>query len=128
MARDIEIVSISSQLTTANALPVGMSTTNTVANVFGSTADTNQAVSMMGWLKRTEYKSIAAASTWLLSTAAVIDTITVIPATTGATTLVLSDGTTAILSIPAAAHAVSAAPYTLNLGVFAIQRRLALRL
>ena len=30
--------------------------------------------------------------------------MTVIPATTGATTLVLSDGTTAILSIPAAAH------------------------
>ena len=33
MARDVEIVSISSQLTTVNALPVGMSTTNAVANV-----------------------------------------------------------------------------------------------
>jgi hypothetical protein len=40
----------------------------------------------------------------------------VIPNTTGAATVVLSDGSTAILSIPAAAHAVSAAPYTLNLG------------
>jgi hypothetical protein len=84
--------------------------------VIGSTADVATGQSMQSWLKRTEYKSIAAASTWLLSTAAVIDTITVVPATTGATTLVLSDGTTAILSIPAAAHAVDPRPYTLNLG------------
>jgi hypothetical protein len=97
------MASVTQTLPTANA-------------VLGTTADTNQAVSMMGWLKRTEYKSIAAASTWLLSTAAVIDTLTVIPNTTGAATVVLSDGTTAILSIPAAAHSIDPRPYTLNLG------------
>jgi hypothetical protein len=84
--------------------------------VLGTTADTDQAVSLQGWLKRTDYKAIAAASSWSLSTAAVLHTLTVIPNTTAAATVVLSDGTTAILSIPAAVHAVSAAPYTLNLG------------
>jgi hypothetical protein len=84
--------------------------------VIGTTTHAAIDNSMYGKLKRTDYKQIAAASTWSLSTAAVLNTITIIPATTGATTFVLSDGSTAILSIPAAAHAVSAAPYTLNLG------------
>jgi hypothetical protein len=116
MAKDIEIVSISSQLTTVNSLPVAMSTTNLVSNVIGSSADTNQAVSMAGWLKRTQYHSVLSATTWLLSTAAVINTITVIPATTAATTFVLQDGSTTVISVPAAAHAIDAKPYTINLG------------
>jgi hypothetical protein len=91
MAKDIEIISISTLIANSTqTLPVSQGFTN--------------------------YKSIAAASTWILSTAAILNTITVIPATTGATTLVLSDGSTAILSIPAAAHAVDAKPYTVDLG------------
>ena len=52
----------------------------------------------------------------LLSTAAYLNTLTIVPNSTGAATVVLSDGTTAILSIPAAAHAVDPHPYTVNLG------------
>jgi hypothetical protein len=108
MAREVE-AQVSTKAHADGLLPVR-------DTVIGTTADTDQAATLQGWLKRTDYKSIAAASTWSLSTVGIIDTLTVIPNTTGAATVVLSDGTTAILSIPAAAHAVSAAPYTLNLG------------
>jgi hypothetical protein len=92
MPRDIEIVGISSNVSavTGPLLPTRMCSPS--------------------------YKSIAAGSTWSLSTASIINTLTVIPNTTGAATVVLSDGSTAIVSIPAAAHAVSAAPYSINLG------------
>jgi hypothetical protein len=109
MAKDVEIVAISSGLSAGALLP----TSNAV---LGSTADGKTVATIGGALRRTDYKSIAAGSTWSLSTAGIINTLTVIPNTTGAATVVLSDGSTAIVSIPAAAHAVSAAPYTLNLG------------
>jgi hypothetical protein len=110
MAQEVEIVNVSTRIVNSSgAVPVANAVT-------GSTADSNQAATLQGWLKRTDYKSVLAGTTWLLSTAAVIDTITVIPATTAATTLVLSDGTTAILSIPAAAHSIDPHPYTINLG------------
>ena len=109
MAAEFEIVRVSTNFT-GDPLP----TSNAV---IGSTAHTGLDVSMYGWLKRTQYKSIAAASTWSLSTAGYIDRVTVIPNTTGAATVVISDGSTAILSIPAAAHAVSATPYTVHLGI-----------
>ena len=109
MAAEVEIIQVSTKVITTGLLPIS-------DPVSGSTADGNQVASLQGWLKRTDYKSIAAASTWSLSTAAVLNTLTVIPNTTGAAIVVISDGSTAILSIPAAAHAASAAPYTLNLG------------
>ena len=66
----------------------------------------------------TQYVSIAAASTVILGTnGAYLERMTIIPNTTGAATVVLSDGSTAVVSIPAAAHAVSAAPYTVNYGM-----------
>ena len=89
-----------------------------VANaVLGSTSDTELSVSLFGKLKRTEYVQLAAGSTTVLSTAAYLDRLVVVPVSTGAGTVTLSDGTTAIMSIPAAAHAVSAAPYTVHLGI-----------
>ena len=39
------------------------------------------------------------------------------PVSTGAGVVTLSDGSTAILSIPAAAHAVDPHPYTVQLGI-----------
>ena len=110
MAAEIEIVRVSTVFT-GDPLP----TSNAV---LGSTADTKMSVTMGGLLRRTEYKAVGgtAASTWSLSTAAYINTLTVIPISTGAGVVTLSDGTTAIVSIPATAHAVSAAPYTLNFG------------
>jgi hypothetical protein len=110
MAKDIEIVRVSTAFT-GDPLP----TSNAV---IGSTADTGMSVTIGGVLRRTVYKAVGgtAASTWSLSTAAYINTLTVIPISTGAGVVTLLDGSTAIVSIPAAAHAVDAAPYTLNFG------------
>jgi hypothetical protein len=109
MARDVEIVAISSNLSAGALLP----TTNPV---LGSTADASTAASLQGWLKRTQYQNIAAASTWLLSTSAVIDRMTVIPGSSATGTVQLLDGTTAIMTIPTVAH-LDAKPYTLHLGI-----------
>jgi hypothetical protein len=59
MARDIEIVAISSNLSAGALLP----TTNAV---LGSTADGKTAATLGGALRRTDYKAIAAGSTWSL--------------------------------------------------------------
>src|SRR5262245_53561917 len=85
--------------------------------VLGTTADTGMSVTMAGQLRRTQYRAVGAGTTFSLPTAAYIDRLIVIPVSTGATTVTLSDGTTAVVSIPAAAHAVSAAPYSLTLGI-----------
>ena len=67
----------------------------------------------------TEYISLAAGSTTILSTLAHIDRLVIVPNTTGAGAAVtLSDGTTAILTVPAAAtHAIDPHPYTVHLGI-----------
>jgi hypothetical protein len=106
----VEIVGVSTVAPAGVTLPVA-------DPVLGTTADTGMTVTQSGLLRRTQYKTIAAGSTWSLSTAAYIDRITVIPVSTGGTTIVLSDGTTAIMSIPAAAHAVDPHPYTVHLGI-----------
>jgi hypothetical protein len=67
----------------------------------------------------TQYQAVAAGVT----TAAVggigayLEKVTVIPVSTGAGAVTISDGSTAIVSIPAAAHAVDPHPYTVNLGI-----------
>jgi hypothetical protein len=61
--------------------------------------------------------TFAAGTTHILSTAAFIDRLVVIPVSTGAGVVTLSDGTTAILSIPAAAHAIDPHPYDIELGI-----------
>jgi hypothetical protein len=111
MPRDVEIVSISTQMASVTQ------TLPTANAVLGTTADTELDVTLSGLLKRTEYRNIAAGTTIGLTTAAYLERMTVVPVSTGAATVTLSDGTTAILSIPAAAHAVSAAPYTIPLGI-----------
>ncbi len=66
---------------------------------------------------RTEYFALAAGSTTILSTAATLTKLVVVPNTTGAGAVTLSDGTTAILTIPAAAHAIDPHPYSVDLNI-----------
>ena len=46
-----------------------------------------------------------------------LDRVLVIPVSTGAGVVTISDGTTAIASIPAAAHAVDPHPYSVSFGL-----------
>lgn len=90
MAAEVEIIHVSTRIANATgSLPVADS--------------------------RTGYVALAAGSTTILSTAATITQLVVVPASTGAGAVTLSDGTTAILSIPAAAHAVD--PHAYNVGL-----------
>ena len=111
MAKDVEIVSISSQVSASGP------TLPTANAVLGTTADTPLSITRSGLMQRTMYRAIAAGSTISLTTAAYLERITVVPLSSGAGTVTLSDGTTAILSIPAAGHAISATPYTVHLGI-----------
>jgi hypothetical protein len=91
MAAEIEIVNVS---TRAGNLPVATES------------------------RHTRYVALAAGSTTIISsTGAYLDRLVVIPASTGAGAVTLSDGTTAIMAIPAAAHAVDPHPYTVSLGL-----------
>jgi hypothetical protein len=63
-----------------------------------------------GQLRRTEYMTLAAGSTHIMSTAAYLDRLVVVSLSTGAGAVTLSDGPTAIMSIPAASHAID--PHT----------------
>ena len=111
MAAPFELVAISSVLNaTGPTVPVANA-------VLGSTGDTDMSVSLSGWLRRTEYVQLAAGSTTLLSTAAILNRLIVVPLSTGAGAVTLSDGTTAILTIPAAAHAIDPKPYDIDLGI-----------
>jgi hypothetical protein len=117
MAKDVEIVSISSQVSTANTLPVSMSTTNTVANVIGSTADTGLIRSIAGRMQRTQYAYLTTVgSTYIMSTAAVITGIKIIPTSSGAGAFSMSDGTTVMLAIPAASFVPDPRPHFLDFG------------
>jgi len=71
-----------------------------------------------GLCEATQYVALAAASTAILgSNNAYLEKMTIIPVSTGAATVTLSDGTTAIATIPAAAHAVDPHPYTVHYGI-----------
>jgi hypothetical protein len=111
LASPFELVAISSVLDASGP------TVPTANAVLGSTGDTEMTVSQSGWLRRTAYMTFAAGSTYIMSTAAYIDRLVVIPVSTGAGAVTLSDGTTAILSIPAASHAVDAHTYAVPLGI-----------
>ena len=66
----------------------------------------------------TQYVALAAASTGILgSQNAYLEKMIVIPNTTGAQGITLSDGTTAIATIPTAAHAIDPHPYTVHYGI-----------
>jgi hypothetical protein len=52
-----------------------------------------------------------------MSTAAFLDRLVIVPLSTGAGAVTLSDGTTAILSIPAAGHGIDPKPYSIPLGI-----------
>lgn len=55
--------------------------------------------------KASQYVALAAGSTTVIgTTGAYLERVTVIPVSTGAGVVTISDGTTAIASIPAAAH------------------------
>ena len=68
--------------------------------VIGTTTHPELVVSVYGMLRRTEYMTFAAGSAHIMSTDAFLDRLVVIPVSTGAGVVTLSDGTTAILSIP----------------------------
>jgi hypothetical protein len=86
--------------------------------VIGTTADSGVTdATLQGSLKRSQYISLAAASTTILSTASYIERITVNPATTAAGGFVLSDGTTAILTVSSLGHQLTPQPYTIHLGI-----------
>jgi hypothetical protein len=111
MAAPVEILNISSQLSsTGPTVPVNNA-------VLGTTADTEMDRSLYGWLSRTEYMTFAAGTTHIMSTAAYLDRLIVIPVSTGAGVVTLSDGTTAIMSIPAASHAIDPHTYSVPLGI-----------
>ena len=61
--------------------------------------------------------TFAAGTTHIMSTAAFLDRLVVIPVSTGAGAVTLSDGSTAILSIPAAGHGIDPKPYSVQLGI-----------
>lgn len=61
--------------------------------------------------------TFAAGTTHIMSTAAYLDRLVVIPLSTGAGVVTLSDGTTAIMSIPAASHAIDSHTYSVPLGI-----------
>ena len=107
---EMEIVRVSSNLN-GGMVP----TANTV---LGTTADTEMDASLV-WLScvEREYMTFAAGTTHIMSTAAYLDRLIVIPVSTGAGVVTLSDGTTAIISIPAAAHSIDPHPYTVHLGI-----------
>jgi hypothetical protein len=52
-----------------------------------------------------------------MSTAAFLGRLVVVPLSTGAGAVTLSDGTTAILSIPAASHGIEPHTYSVPLGI-----------
>jgi phosphoglucomutase len=109
MAAEVEIVGVTTRVN-AQALPVADA-------VIGTTADTGMSVTLSGQLRRTQYMTFAAGTTHILSTAAYIDRLVVVPVSTGAGVVTLSDGTTAILSIPAASHAIDPHTYSVPLGI-----------
>jgi hypothetical protein len=85
--------------------------------VVGTTTHSALDVSVAGQLRRTEYMTFAAGTTHIMSTAAYLDRLVVIPLSTGAGVVTLSDGTTAIMSIPAASHAIDPHTYSVPLGI-----------
>jgi hypothetical protein len=65
-----------------------------------------------------QYVAIAAASTVIVGgQGAYLERVVVIPNSTGAATVTISDGSTAFCSIPAAAHAIDPHPYSVNFGL-----------
>lgn len=86
--------------------------------VVGTTTHNALDRSLYGQFKRTDFvRCTTVGSTYILSTSAHIDRLVITPISTGAGAVTLSDGTTAILSIPAAAHPVDCRPYTVDLGI-----------
>jgi phosphoglucomutase len=85
--------------------------------VIGTTTHTSLSVSVAGEHRRSEYMTFAAGSTHIMSTAAYLDRLIVIPVSTAAGVVTLSDGTTAIMSIPAASHSIDPHTYSVPLGI-----------
>jgi hypothetical protein len=121
MARDIEIVSVSS-LIGNSTFPVPTYDAQ-LRSVVGTTADgaTSTVPSLQGWLKQNQYFAATGASTHLLSTAAVIRSINIIPVTSAAGTFQLLDGTTALFTVPTAAYVPQPNPISLDFGAHGIR-------
>ena len=66
-----------------------------------------------------QYVTVAASQTTtpIGGLRAYLESVTIIPVSTGAGAVTISDGSTAIVSIPAAAHAVDPHPYRVHLGL-----------
>jgi hypothetical protein len=85
--------------------------------VIGTTTHTGLDVSKYAELKRTQYAYLTTAgSTYILSTAACINSVSIFPVSSGAGAVTLADGTTTILSVPAAVHVPTPLPQTFNFG------------
>jgi hypothetical protein len=67
----------------------------------------------------TNYFPVAAGVTTapITSPRGYLESLTIVPTSTGGATVVVLDGTVAILSIPAAAHSIDPHPYRVELGI-----------
>jgi hypothetical protein len=112
MAAEVEIVHISSIINnTTQTLP----TNNAVLGTTSTSSKLDN--TLAGEMMRKEYRLVAAGSTISLSTAGIIDRVVITPLSTGGGTVVISDGSTAIWSVPAAAHSIDPHPYSVSLGI-----------
>ena len=91
--------------------------TEKAGSVIGTSTHSAVDVSLAGEHRRSQYMTFAAGTTHIMSTAAYLDRLIVIPVSTGAGVVTLSDGTTAIMSIPAASHAIDPHTYSVPLGI-----------
>jgi hypothetical protein len=85
--------------------------------VVGTTTHSGWDVSQYGQMKRNQYAYLTTVgSTYILSTAAVITGLKVIPTSSGAGAFTLADGTTSILVIPAASYIPDPRPHFVDFG------------
>jgi hypothetical protein len=110
MAAEVEIVQVSTKSLTDGMLLIKDS-------VVGTTTHTGLDTSVYGKLKRTQYAWLTTAgSTYILSTAANLESLYIVPTSSGGGAFSLLDGTTAILTIPAASYVPDPRPHLVPLG------------
>jgi hypothetical protein len=91
-------------------------------SVIGTTTHTGLDVSLYGQMKRTQYAYLTTVgSTYIMSTAAVITGLRIVPTSSGAGAFTLADGTTVILSIPAASYIPDPRPHYIDFGPHGIR-------
>jgi hypothetical protein len=91
-------------------------------SVIGTTTHTGLDVSLYGQMKRTQFAYLTTVgSTYVLSTAAVITGMHIVPTSSGAGAFTMYDGTTVMLAIPAASYVPDPRPHYINFGQHGIR-------